>query len=42
VWCGPERLLARVREAIVQLDAEVIEKPNELEMLACLKVETPL
>jgi hypothetical protein len=42
VWRGPEHLLERIHDAIVQLDPGVSENPTELEMLACLKVETPL
>lgn len=40
VWRGPEHVLARVHDAIVQLDPDAIENPTDFEMLACLKVET--
>lgn len=42
VWRGPGPLLAQIHEAVIRLDPDAIENPTELEMLACLKVETPL
>ncbi len=40
VWRGPGHVLARIREVAVELDADASENSTELEMLACLKVET--
>ncbi|MFZ5926312.1 MAG: hypothetical protein ACOYX1_02580 [Acidobacteriota bacterium] len=42
VWRGPEQVLARIHDAIAELDSDAIENPTEFEMLACLKVETAL